>query len=220
VAAPAVLPSLSPSRQQAAGPSTASPGPTPIPGAGVNDLTTVWPYGSRGDGFRAAAADQAAGTYGDLTRPDQVATRFVGSYLGSASLSAEPAGAYRAGLRMTVLRLGRPISLVYLVRVRIGDDAPYVVVDAVAPDGSLGLDPSTPSGGPFTARGTVVPGAVPRVQLRAPGATPVLSSGRAAVTGDRWSVGLSLPDGTGAAALTAWTVGPDGVTAFVSRPLG
>ena len=42
-------------------------------------------------------------------------------------------------------RAGAPISLVYLVRVRVGDDAPYVVVDAVAPDGSLSLDRAPPA---------------------------------------------------------------------------
>jgi hypothetical protein len=59
------------------------------------------------------------------------------------------------------------------------------------------------------------------VQLRAPGADLVLSGTVGVVTGTEWSAGLNLPDGTRAATLTAWTVGPDGsVRAFASRPLG
>ena len=139
VAAPSVLPSLtSPVRTTAAAPT--SPGPTPIPGAGVNDMRTVWPYATRADGFRHAPADQAAGTYGDLTKPDRVALRFVASSLGPQSLTARSRGAHLAGIGIEVSRAGAPISLVYLVRVRVGDDAPYVVVDAAAPDGSLTLD--------------------------------------------------------------------------------
>ncbi len=73
-------------------------------------------------------------------------------------------------------RGGAPISLVYLVRVRVGDDAPYVVVDADAPDGSLTLDqvPTAP-GGPVTACGTLAGPARLDVQLRAPGSDRVLS---------------------------------------------
>jgi hypothetical protein len=226
VAAPSVLPSLPPSSQSAAQPSGPASGPTPIPGAGVNDLLTVWPYPNRAEGFRQAGADQTAGTYGDLTRPDQVAMRFIGSYVGARSLSVVSAGAYQAGLRMEVRWRGRPVSLVYVVRVRVGDDAPYVVVDAVAPDGNLTVDrtATVPSSGLLTVhgtvRGTVAAGAAPRVQLRTPGRTLVLSATAATVHGDRWSAALSLPDGTRAAAMTAWTVDPGGVAAFVSRPLG
>jgi hypothetical protein len=39
------------------------------------------------------------------------------------------------------------------------------------------------------------------------------------VRGGDWSQRLTLPAGTSAAAVTAWSTGPDGVTAFVSRPL-
>jgi hypothetical protein len=35
-----------------------------------------------------------------------------------------------------------------------------------------------------------------------------------------WSESLALPAGTEVAAVTAWTTGTDGVTAFASRPLG
>jgi hypothetical protein len=224
-AAPSVLPSLT-APPPAAGTSAAAPptpGPTPIPGAGVNDMRTVWPYPTRGDGFRDAPADQDAGRYGDLTKPDQVALRFVASYLGADSLTARSRGAYLAGIRIEVSRGGTPISLVYLVRVRVADDAPYVVVDAAAPDGSLTLDriPSPRSGAPLVAGGTVA-GRTARLdlRLRAPGSDLTLSRIGQPVRGGGWSADLTLPAGTGAAAVTAWTTGPSGVTAFVSRPLG
>jgi hypothetical protein len=220
-AAPSVLPSLTP--PPAAGTSAAAlstPAPTPIPGAGVNDLRTIWPYATRADGFRDAPADQAAGTYGDLTKPDRVALGFVASYLGPDSLTARSRGAHLAGIRIEVSRGGTPISLVYLVRVRVGDDAPYVVVDAQAPDGSLTLDPipSGPSGGPVTARGTLTRTARLDLRLRAPGSELTLARTGGPVPAGEWS--KRLTPAAGAAAVTAWTTGPNGVTAFVSRPLG
>jgi hypothetical protein len=220
VAAPSVLPSLTrPPAGQPAGGRTTSPGRALIPGAGVYDLPTVWPYPSRADGFRRAAADQGAGTYGDLTKPDQLALRFVGSYLSPRGLDAVSLGGYLAGLRMQVSRDGHPITLVYLVRVRVGDDAPYVVAGAEAAD--LTVDPvPAPSGGVLTARGTVTTGTAPTVQLRVPGGDLVLSETTATVRGTAWSAQLSRPDATRAAAVTAWTAGPNGVTAFVSRSLG
>jgi len=221
-AAPAVLPSLT--APPAAGTSAAaptSPAPTPIPGAGVNDVRTVWPYATRADGFRDAPADQDAGTYGDLTKPDQVALRFVASYLGAESLTARSLGAHLAGIRIEVSHGGTPISLVYLVRVRIGDDAPYVVVDAQAPDGSLTLDriPRGP-GGPVTARGTLAGAARLDVRLWGPGGDLRLSRTGGPMPAGAWSKRLTVPAGTSAAAVTAWTTDPTGVTAFVSRPLG
>jgi hypothetical protein len=106
--------------------------------------------------------------------------------------------------------------------VRVGDDAPYVVVDAQAPDGSLTLDriPSVPSGGPVTARGTLATTAQLDVRLRAPGSERTLSRTDGSVPGGPWSEDLALPAGAGAVAVTAWATDPSGVTAFVSRPLG
>ena len=220
VAAPSVLPALTPAPpagRSAAAPT--SPGPTPIPGAGVNDLRTVWPYGTRADGFQDAPADQAAGTYGDLTKPDRVAVRFVGSYLGPGSLTARSLGAHLAGIRIEVSRAGTPISLVYLVRVRVGDDAPYVVVDAEAPDGSLTLDrAAAAASGPVTARGTVAHPGPLDLQLRVPGRALPVDRARVRTPAGAWAQPL-VPDGS-AAALAAWTTGPTGVTAFAARPLG
>jgi hypothetical protein len=213
VAAPSVLPSLT-SLPAGTTPAAATPpGPTPIQGAGVNDMRTVWPYATRADGFRDAPADQAAGTYGDLTKPDQVALRFVGSYLGPQSLVARSRGAHLAGIRIEVSRAGTPVSLVYLVRVRVGDDAPYVVVDAEAPDGSLILDRVPPaSDGAVAARGTLGAPARLDVRLSAPGSAPSPVDRPAGA----WSQRLA---GTGAA-VAAWAAGPTGVTAFVARPVG
>ena len=219
VAAPSVLPSLTspPARTTAAAPT--SPGPTSIPGAGVNDMRTVWPYATRADGFRDAPADQAAGTYGDLTKPDRVALRFVASYLGPQSLTARSRGAHLAGIGIEVSRAGAPISLVYLVRVRVGDDAPYVVVDAAAPDGSLTLDRTPPApDGAVTARGTI--GGAARLDVRLSGPAGELSRVDRRAAAGAWSQRLT---GTGAAAVTAWTTGETGVTgvtAFASRPVG
>ena len=215
VAAPSVLPSLtSPVRTTAAAPT--SPGPTPISGAGVNDMRTVWPYATRADGFRDAPVDQATGTYGDLTKPDGVALRFVASYLGPRSLTARSRGAHLAGIGIEVSRAGAPISLVYLVRVRVGDDAPYVVVDAAAPDGSLSLDRARPApDGAVTARGTI--GEPARLDVRLSGPAGELSRVDRPAAAGAWSQRLT---GTRAAAVTAWTTGPTGVTAFASRPVG
>jgi hypothetical protein len=220
-AAPSVLPSLTapPAGTNAAAPTP--PGPTPIPGAGVNDMRTVWPYATRADGFRDAPADQAAGTYGDLTKPDLVALRYVASYLGTDSLTAVSRGAHLAGIRIEVSSGGTPISLVYLVRVRVGDDAPYVVVDAEAPGGSLTLDriPGGP-GGSVTVRGTLAGAARLDVRLLAPGGDLTLSRAGGPMPAGAWSERPTMPAGTSAAAVTAWTTDPTGVTAFVARPLG
>jgi hypothetical protein len=235
--APSVLPALSSGRDDtgagtvSAAPSSpvggsaagTAPGPTdtPVPGAGVNDLVTVWPYASRAEGYARAEQDVAAGRYPDLTQPDLVAVTFVGSYVGtSRELAAESAGRWKAGLRMRVSRAGVPVSLVYLVRVRVGDDAPYVVVEATAPDLTLTVRPAP--GGVVTAGGRRADrsGAAPYAQLRRPGADEPLATARAAVRPgtDEWSVRL-VPPGprprTGAVA--AWTLDADGrLTAFAA----
>ena len=221
-AAPSVLPSLTPPPTGTSAAAPTSPVPTPIVAAGVNDMRTVWPYATRADGFRDAPAAQAAGTYGDLTKPDRVALRWVASYLGADSLTARSRGAHLAGIRIEVSHGGTPISLVYLVRVRVGDDAPYVVVDAEAADGSLTLDriPTVPPGGAVTARGALAATARLDVRLRAPGSELTLARTGQRVRGGTWSQSLTLPADTSAATVTAWTTGAEGVTAFVSRPLG
>ena len=142
-------------------PPTPAPAPSAvlIPGAGVADMATIWPYASRGVGFAEAEQDIADGTVPDLTRPERAATAFVRSYLGSdGELTAVSVGAWQAGLRMEVRRGDVPVSLVYLVRVRVGNDAPYVVVDAFAPGSLTLLPPVAPRvlDGELTAGGTTL----------------------------------------------------------------
>jgi hypothetical protein len=199
---------------------TPTPGPTdtPVPGAGVNDLVTVWPYASRAEGYARAEQDMAAGTYPDLSQPDVVAVTFVESYVGAAqALTAESAGRWKAGLRMQVSRDGTVVSLVYLARVRVGNDAPYVVVDAIAPALTVTARPA--AGGSVTAGGTRTSRtAVPLVDLREPGAAEPLVTAQAAVTEGGWSAEL-VPAGsrTGTEAVAAWTLDADGgVTAFAA----
>ncbi|HEY6744500.1 MAG TPA: hypothetical protein VI357_02160 [Mycobacteriales bacterium] len=220
LAAPSLLPALepAPARQPAAAP---APGPTPIPGAGVNDLRTVWPYGSRAEGFREAPADQAAGTYGDLTRPDQVAVRFVRSYLPDDSIRARSLGAYRAGLRMQVYFDGKPMTRVYLVRVRVGDDAPYVVVDAESDRISIEAQRPPASGG-FNLHGTTTGSSVAEVRLRAAGSGTTLELADATVTevGSGWIAPFRLPPGSRDVTAAAWAAGPDLSLSFAARPLG
>ncbi|MFL6130299.1 MAG: hypothetical protein ACJ73E_14705 [Mycobacteriales bacterium] len=251
VAAPSLLPGLDrtpgitpgapgasgvPGGSTPAATATSAPAPvqsTAIAGAGVNDVQTVWPYPSRRVGYTDAEQDVAAGRYPDLTRPDVAAVAFVESYVGpDQPLTAVSAGRWKAGLRMDVRRGGVPVSVVYLVRVRVGNDAPYVVVEATSADRQpvLVLDPPPRLDGTatLTVGGTLrrYPGnAAPAltVQLRDPGRDEPLATARAAVTGSaenrRWSARL-VPDRPGAAptaAVAAWITDPDGaVTQFVA----
>ena len=234
--APSVLPALSSGRDDTgAGPVSAAPsspaggaagtapGPTdtPVPGAGVNDLVTIWPYASRGEGYARAERDVAAGTYPDLTQPDVVAVTFVESYVGAAqALTAEPAGRWKAGLRMQVSRGDTPVSLVYLARVRVGNDAPYVVVDATGPTLTLtagpGPDGVVTAGGLRTSRT-----ALPVVDLRPPGAAEPLLTAQGTASGAEWGVVLVPPaprPRVRTDAVAAWTLDEDGrVTAFAAE---
>jgi hypothetical protein len=197
-----------------------APTDTPVPGAGVNDLVTIWPYASRAEGYARAEQDVAAGTYPDLTQPDVTAVTFVESYVGAAQgLTAEPAGRWKAGLRMRVSRDGTLVSLVYLARVRIGNDAPYVVVDATSPALTLnagpGLDGLVTVGGLRTD-----PDARPLVDMRPPGAAGPLVTARARAGGGEWGVELVPPaprPRTRTDAVAAWTLDDGGrVTAFAA----
>jgi hypothetical protein len=246
VAASALLPAPPDAPDTPVGPPAASaPSPpvsttagpvesTLIAGAGVIDMTTVWPYPSRRVGYDLAERDIGAGRYPDLTRPDVAAVAFVESYVGTGQdLTAESAGAWKVGLRMEVRNGGAPVSLVYLVRVRIGNDAPYVVVEAGRPSPpTLTLDPPPALAGtaPLRVGGMVrrYPGDAAPVltaQLRAAGAEEALATAEATVTGrgeDRvWSATLA-PDRAATAptaAVAAWITDPSGRLAeFVAAP--
>ena len=231
-------PSLPPGARSSA-PATAPTSPpaaqATIPGAGVVDMATVWPYPTRREGFEKAAGDIAAGTYGDLSRPDYTAVAFVESVVGPGQrLTATPAGRHLAGLRMEVKRGATSVSLVYLVRVRVGDDAPYVVVNATRSDLDPSLTLSTPprvagSGG-VVARGTVrrdegEPVPVLNVELRQPGRGQPLARQAGTVVGPGpvrgWSARLvpsPAPD-SATAAVVAWTADAGGrLLEFVAAP--
>jgi hypothetical protein len=228
----------------APGPQTPAPTPTglgtPYGGSdNLRDMVTVWPYPSRRIGYERADADVR--TYPNLSRPDLTAVDFVASFVGDApQLSARRHDAYPPGIRMLVVRktdTGEvPVSLVFLVRVRIGNDAPYVVVGASragiteqdsltvsAPPRVAGMAGFTVSG---LARGNQGLGdRTVTVQLREPGSTEVLAQQSAPVRFDgaalrEWTAVLTpltaLPS-TGVVA--AWTLDSGGmVQEFVAAP--
>ena len=206
-------------------PPTPAPAPAPvaIPGAGVADMATAWPYETRGTGYARAEQDIDAGAVPDLTRPDRAATAFVESYLGSEQdLTAVSVGAWRAGLRMEVRRGDTPVSLVYLVRVRVGNDAPYVVVDAMAP-GSLTLDPPAPPGvsdRELVATGTKHSAGRLDVELRAPDAERPTAAAAGTVAADDWTARLGRQPGNRVDVVAAWTTDEDGdVVGFAATPV-
>jgi hypothetical protein len=221
--APAGPPDLSaPAASLLATPPTPAPAPSavPVPGAGVTDMATIWPYASRGEGYAQAERDIAEGAVPDLTRPDVAAVAFVELYLGSGQeLTAVSAGAWQAGLRMEVRRGDAPVSLVYLVRVRMGNDAPYVVVDAVAP-GSLTLSAPPPPGlldEAVTASGTKHSAGRLHVQLRDPGADRPTAAADGTVAAGDWTARLGRQPGTRVDVVAAWTSDDAGnVTAFAA----
>jgi len=216
-------------------PST-SPPPVPqttIPKAGVADMVTVWPYPTRRDGFERAEKDIAAGRYPDLTRPDVAAVTFVQSFVGDQGLTATPAGRYLAGLRMEVKRGGTSVSLVYLVRVRVGNDAPYVVVNATRNDRepSLALlaPPRLSGTAAVTVRGELrradgEPDPAVSVELREPGQNEALAQSSGTVTGRgptrAWSAELTPLSavGTATGVVAVWTADARGVLEFVAAP--
>jgi hypothetical protein len=206
----------------AATPPTPAPAPSAvqIPGAGVADMATIWPYASRGIGFARAERDIADGTVPDLTRPERAATAFVRSYLGSAGeLTAVSVGAWQAGLRMEVRRDDLPVSLVYLVRVRVGNDAPYVVVDAFAPGSLTLLPPAAPRvlDGELTAGGTKHSAGRLDVQLRVPGAQEPTAAAEGTVATGTWTARLGRQPGNRVDVVAAWTTDQDGdVIAFAA----
>jgi len=221
--APAGPPDLSaPATSLLATPPTPEPAPSAalIPGAGVADMATIWPYAGRAVGYARAEQDIADGTVPDLTRPEVAAAAFVESYLGSdRELTAVSVGAWQAGLRMEVRRGNALVSLVYLVRVRVGNDAPYVVVDAIAP-GSLTLLPPAPPrvlDGELTALGTKHSAGRLDVQLRVPGADrPTAAAGHTVAAGD-WTARLGRQPGNRVDVVAAWTSDADGdVIAFAA----
>jgi hypothetical protein len=205
----------------------------------LRDMLTVWPYPSRRIGFERADAE--AQTYPNLSRPDLTAVDFVASFVGDKQgLSARRYDAYPPGVRMLVVRdtpSGEvPVSLVFLVRVRFGNDAPYVVVGAsragITKQDSLTISrpPAVRGTAAFRvsglARGNQGPGdRTVIVQLREPGSTEVLAQQAAPVRFGGFPMRTWTADLTPLQALrstgvvAAWTSDADGmVQEFVAAP--
>lgn len=215
--------------------------PTPSPPAptrtepAVTDLATVWPYASRAEGGERADRDVRDGVYPYLRDPGLTAVAFVGSFVGRDGLSAARLDAYPPGLRMLVSRDGRPVSTVFLVRVRAADDAPYVVVGASradidgpdsltisAPPAVAGTDPLAVGGVLRRADGDPAPSVT--VELREPGQDQPLARASVSVRveGDAtmtWSALLTPKRPATGGVVAAWTTDPDGgVLEFVAAP--
>lgn len=215
------------------------------PGTALPDMTTVWPYGSRGEGGKRADRDVADHTHPQLRNPRQTALEFIKSFVGTTDdLVADDDAPLAAGIGVTVSRMAddgtrEPVSLVYLVRVRTGDDAPYVVVDASRPplDGaidSLSVQPGELAGAaPIMVNGAVTEPVAPqpvasvKVELREPGRDQTLASQSPALVPDpdkdqqTWTAVLTpirpLDGPTGTVA--AWTVDAQNhLLAFAAAP--
>jgi hypothetical protein len=216
-------------------PTSTAPGGDPE----LTDYAAVWPYATRRLGSAKADADVKAGVYPHLADPARTAIDFVATFIGgSQGLTARSIGAYGPGLLVAVSRKGTetepvPISTVQLLRVRKGDDSPYVVVGAS--QASLGDHlrlhtlPKLNGTEAITITGTETrPGDATgvHVALREPGDTQDLGLGTAALpeAGDSpatWTVDLSpFRPLTSSGVIAAWTTDTDGlITEFVAAPI-
>jgi hypothetical protein len=243
--APSPAGSGSPSPSDTGSPSPSDPRATSAAPseAPLQDRVTVWPYPSRFDGRLKADADVESGRFPQLRDPAQTAVDFVESFVGEQELFATSLGPFDPGIRMLVQRrledgTPEPVSTVFLIRVRYGDDAPYVVagasreaIDTLA-SMSIFKVPSVVDTDPLPVQGNVRrPGESPdptvHVQLRLPGVDEVLAQDTAEITAGppplrHWSATLTplttLPS-TGVVA--AWTLDDAGkVVEFVATPTG
>jgi hypothetical protein len=240
------VPGLSPST---AAPSTAPPSavaPSLPAAAGVADMRTVWPYGSRAEGYYNAAGDVSAGRHPELTDPAKTAVSFVRRYVGpTVTLEAGESAPKDRGIGVVVNRTlpdgsSHPVTRVYLVQVSKDDGAPYVVAAADRPE--LGTedattltvippaDPLAPSADHVLVTGTTQrPATDPptvKVEVRdADGAAlSFIQATRQEATPElwTWSADVSLDPGQVGRAVTiaAWTVDDNAdVLEFVATPL-
>ena len=235
---PGRSPTVGPGPGTVTPPRNTSPTASPTAPVEIQDRQTVWPYATRREGATRADQDVRTGRYPNLRDPALTAVDFVASFVGRDGLTASRLDAYPPGLRMLVSRDGRPVSTVFLVRVRAADDAPYVVVsasrDAIDPQPSLAvleLPPAVGTAG-LPVTGTVrrdagAAGPTVTVQLREPGGTGPLARAAVPVVLDGqpvrvWSTTLSPARAlTSTGVVAAWTVGADGkVLEFVAAPTG
>ncbi|HEY9388390.1 MAG TPA: hypothetical protein VIR27_01315 [Mycobacteriales bacterium] len=210
------------------------------------DMTTVWPYGSRREGTLRADQDVTARIRPQLRDPRQTAVEFIRSFVGTTdTLVAAGDAPLAAGIGVTVSRKSgdgseEPVSLVYLVRVRPGDDAPYVVVDASEPTNrnhpvSMTVRPGALDGtSAMTVTGTVVrPELSPsvasiKVELREPGQDQTLASQQPALPTEpdqdqpqQWTATLTpiRPLSTSTGTVAAWAVDRQNhLLGFVAAP--
>ena len=129
---------------------TGAPSVTLPPGAGVADMRTVWPYGSRAQAYYQAEADVRSGKLPELTDASAAAVSFVRRFVGSTvKLAPGPTEKINSGLGVVVYRLlgdgsEHPVTRVYLVRVSTNPKAPWLVASADRPSLThlIGKDPS------------------------------------------------------------------------------
>jgi hypothetical protein len=230
-------------------PSGSTPAPTGVPAPSPStaiggdptlpDYAAIWPYPSRRIGYQKADTDVRAGTYPHLSDARQTAIDFVATFIGgNQGLTATVLGPYGPGLLVVVNRAdegGSPVtvSTVQLIRVRKGDDAPYIVVGAS--QASLGdrlklsTLPKLSGTEAVTIAGTETrPGEATavRVALREPGDTQDLGLGTTALPPDgtspaTWTVDISpFRTLTSSGVVAAWTTRADGkVAEFVAAPI-
>lgn len=174
---------------------TVTPAPQPHPStptAALPNLTTIWPYQNRALAAAREPADVARGRLPYLRDAKQTALHFVSDYLGysdpvevMAVLPLEAGAGVVLGARNPNNVLSE-VTTVYLVRTSRGDDEPYVVVRADAPQLRIG-DVSPGQRGVVSVSGTVG-GPHEAVQLRL-----LTADGAQAAVGNDGSVGALAP---------------------------
>jgi hypothetical protein len=119
------------------------------PAAGVADMRTVWPYGSRAQGYYHAEQDVRSGQHPELFDPGQTAVSFVHRYVGdNVKLLSDPTVRTGTGVSVVVSRVlpdgtRHAVTRVQLVPVSRQVKAPWVVAAADRPD-KLGAEAKDP----------------------------------------------------------------------------
>jgi hypothetical protein len=118
--------------------SQAAPTLTLPPGAGVSDMPTVWPYGSRAQGYYRAPTDVKS-RHPELIDPARTALSFVHRYVGNrVKLVTGPSTKTPGGVSVVVSRVledgtRHAVTRVLLVPVSLASAAPYLVAAAERP---------------------------------------------------------------------------------------
>jgi hypothetical protein len=119
---------------------TGTPGVPALPReAGVEDMRTVWPYGSRAEGYHLASGDVQSGRRPELLDAGQAAVMFVHTFVGDGvKLMPGLTEKVDKGVGVVVNRLlgdgtTHPVTRVYLVQVSTQPKAPWLVAAAERP---------------------------------------------------------------------------------------